>query len=310
MTIEAAVVSFYLLFPVWSEGQEQLASACGRKLAPRNREVVVSSLEYLLQHPEDAYHDPAKVAGESARIDTSSIPRLMESLVLSTGDVHFYGGDGSLRSLESGVEKASWGGVSEGTASSYANDRQFVQSVRDESSRLVERSIWSNSKESRNIRLLRKMRYRYDGDSQTPSFMEDEDFEAQTVRQLDYDKDGRVVKEQDYVLWGGSRHPGSGRSFTYDSQGRLSSETSFAAKKGVAATRTRYVYTAMSSRPNVFYYEDGMLRSKTEYTAENDWIQTTNFSSHYSIRASYKNGVKVSESVYSDGKLQRTRTYE
>ncbi len=310
MTIETAVLSFYLLFPLLSPGQEKLAASCNRNLNPRNRDLVVGSLEYLLDHPEDAHHDPAQVAGEAARIDTSGIPRLMESLGLSSGDLPFYSGEGMLRSMESGVEKSSWGAVDGGNASVYANDRRFVQSVRDGSSRIVEKTVWSNAKEFKNIKLLRKMRYSYTGDSQDPSFLEDEDFEAQTVRQVHYDAAGRISLEQDYVVWGGARHSSGSRRFSYDSRGRLASESSSGGGNGTPATRTRYVYTGSSSKPDTFYYEDGMLRTKTEYSAENDWVQTTYFSSHYSISASYRNGVKVSESVYSDGKLQRTRTYE
>ncbi len=310
MTIEAAVLSFYLLFPVWSEGQEQLAASCGKNLSPRNKDLLVAGIENMLEHPEDAHHDAALVAGEAATIDTSSIPRLMERLGLSSGDVPFYSAGGSLRSLESGVERSSWGAGTEGVSSVYANDKNFVQSVRDDRSRITEKTVWLNAKESKNIRLLRKMLYQYEGDSQTPSFMEDENLEAQTVSQFRYDASGRVVSEKVYVIWGGKRHPGGSKSYSYDSKGRLASESSSAGAGGVPATRTRYDYTGASSKPNSFYYEDGMLRSKIEYTAENDWVQTTYFSSHYNIAATYRNGVKVSESVYNDGKLQRTRTYE
>lgn len=310
MTIETAVLSFYLLFPVWAEGQEQLAASCGRKLSPRNKELLSSGIAYMLEHPEDAHHDPALVAGEAATINTSSIPRLMESLGLSSGDTPYYTGRGTLRSMESGVERASWGSGPEGFSSVYSNDKKVVQSVRDDKSRITEKTVWRNAKESKNIKLLQKMVYQYEGDSQTPAFMEDENFEAQTVSQRRYDAAGRVVSEQDYVIWGGRRHAAGNKKYSYDSQGRLSSESTSAGAGGVPETRTRYSYTSVSSKPNTFYYEDGMLRSKTEYTAENDWVQTTFFSSRYSIAAVYKNGVKVSESVYNDGTLQRTRTYE
>ena len=303
-------MSFYLLFPQWTEGQGGLASLCRRGLTPRHRDLLVSSLEYFLDHPEDAHHDAALVAGDAASIDTSSVPRLMEMFGLSSGGNSFYSDDGTLRSLESGVERASWGEWNDFSSSSYANDRQFVQSVRDKSGRIVEKTVWKNALDYKSIKMLRKMSYSYEGESQSPFFLEDEDFAAQTVRQLHYDSAGRVTREQLFVIWGGSRHPGGSKSYGYDSQGRLSSESSSAGSGGTPATKTRYVYTSVSSKPNSFYYEDGMLRTKTEYTAENDWVQTTYFSSHYSISATYRNAVKVSESVYADGKLQRTRTYE
>ncbi len=310
MTIETAVLSFYLLFPLWNEQQEQLAAACDRQLKPRNRELVVSSLEYFLDHPEDAHHDPALVAGEAATIDTSSLPNLMARLGLYSGEEAYYSGEGKLRFHEAGIEKASWGGLEEGFSSVYANEKRFVQTLRDDKSRIVEKTIWRNAKESKNIKLLRKLSYRYEGDSQTPSFLEDEDFDGQRVSAVFFDAAGRISKEQEYLIWGGSRHKGQSHSYGYDAEGRLTSESSSAGANGTPATRTRYVYTSASSKPDSFYYEDGMLRTKTEYSAENDWLQTTYFSSHYSIVASYRNGVKVSESVYTDGKLQRTRTYE
>ncbi len=310
MTIETAVLSFYLLFPLWNEQQEQLAVACDRQLMPRNRELVVSSLEYFLDHPEDAHHDPALVAGEAASIDTSSIPNLMARLGLYSGESSYYSGEGKLRSHEAGIEQSSWGVLEDGFSSVYANEKRFVQTLRDDQSRIVEKTIWRNAKESKNIKLLRKLSYRYEGDSQTPSFLEDENFDGQRVRAVSFDAAGRISKEQEYLIWGGSRHKGQSHSYSYDGEGRLISESSSAGANGTPATRTRYVYTGASSKPDSFYYEDGMLRTKTEYSAENDWLQTTYFSSHYSIAASYKNGVKVSESVYTDGKLQRTRTYE
>ena len=139
MTIETAVLSFYLLFPYWSGRQEQLAASCGRNLEPRNRELVVSSLESFLAHPEDAHHDPALVAGEAAAIDTSSLPKLMARLGLSSGEQAYYDGDGALRSYKLGVEQASWGNVGDGFSSVYANDSRFVQTLRDGRGRIVKK---------------------------------------------------------------------------------------------------------------------------------------------------------------------------
>lgn len=305
MTIEAAILSFYLLFPAHGDDAAYFASyarAAGKSENPVNKQSLVRDITYMLDHP--------RIALTGTEIDTSNIPNLMAELGLASKEQQFYDSDGSLRATETGVERTSYGNSPQGRTTVFANDFLFTQTIRDEQNRITEKTVWQNARTSDKIKMLSKMTWTYKQDSQQPSFYEEEKIAEQTAKRIYYKESGLPEKEQDYVIYGGAWHSSGRKVYAYDDQGRLVSESDFSNYRGVPDTKMRYSYTEFSSKPNTFYYENGMLRVKTEYSGEEDWIETTYFDRHYNIQAIYKNGRKVGENVYTDGVLKRSRTYD
>lgn len=71
-----------------------------------------------------------------------------------------------------------------------------------------------------------------------------------------------------------------------------------------------YDYKGKGSEPDVLSYENGSLYMKKIYTSSSSWTETIFFEGGMSIRTDYKNGVKMLEIVYSDGKEIRRKTFE
>ncbi len=108
-------------------------------------------------------------------------------------------------------------------------------------------------------------------------------------------------------------------TFSYDNQGRLSvkkiiqnfQDLNKAGKK-IITKRTRtyeYKYGAYSN-PNVFFYENGVLREKLIYTTQTDFTQTLYFDEEFSVVSEFKDGIKVEEIVFLNGNEVRRQIFE
>jgi len=81
-------------------------------------------------------------------------------------------------------------------------------------------------------------------------------------------------------------------------------------KVSVNVVKNVYDYKGKGSEPDVLSYENGSLYMKKIYTSSSSWTETIFFEGGMSIRTDYKNGVKMLEIVYSDGKEIRRKTFE
>ncbi len=304
MTAEAAVLAFYLLFPVWNGRQELLAHAAKKEFptAMQKRETLAELTDFL--------------SGKQ-RVDLAdwqiqgNVPRLMDEIGLGAEEVLRKDSDGALRLLEYGVERFATNG---GRTVVSVNDKQFIQTVYDESYRLAEKSVWQNSQEARGIKLLSRSRYGYSSNavSALPSSLTEELFDEGKVIISGFNADGKTSSVRTYILVKNGRRLVQQDSYTYDRQKRLSSEenVSYAASGAKQhVTKSVYTYTKNSSRPDTKYYEDGTLRIETSYLAQDKYRTTTYFDNRYSITATFENGKKLSEVIYVNGVKQRERTF-
>ncbi len=308
MTLESAILSFYLLFPVWNESQEYLIKSA-QKLSASNNQGLVRNMNYFLEHPRLAIND--------ADLVISGMPNLMEELGMSAQEILFSDEDGKLRTFEYGIEKLSSGSVPASSSKNSdfysavvsSNDKLFTQTLRDKNSRVVEKTTWQNASNSNGISIVRKTTYKYDYGSDSASLCEKEDYLSHMVTRISYNQSGKETSEQSYVRKDGTLYTVSKVYYSYDKLGRISSVSNNSFEKGIPNTKTVYKYTNVSTKPDSSYYEDGVLRIQTVYSAENLWEVTTFFDRRYKIIASYDNGRKICETVYLNGNVQRTRIF-
>ena len=304
MTLEAAVLSFYVLFPVWTDSQSAIALACDK--VPSARERIAKEVSYVLDNPRLALSD---VDSEIQKVGS-----LMQSLGLDAQEIHYTKDDGTLRLLSYGIEKTSLvSDISAGVMNNVSvNDKQFTQIVWDEHKRIKEKSVWRNAAVSSAVKMISKETYFYEF-KDNPSIVSSvaKEFLSQDkASRTYYTINGRISDLRHYNITKKGWVMTIRERYQYDSSGRVSSlrETSY--EKGGIETRTVYSYSENSRHPDTKYYEDGVLRIQTEYSDEEVYKVTTYFQKNFYIEAFYENGRKLKEVVYNNGKVQRTRTFE
>ncbi|MCR5288993.1 MAG: hypothetical protein K6E51_03250 [Treponema sp.] len=95
-------------------------------------------------------------------------------------------------------------------------------------------------------------------------------------------------------------------TFTYDEQSRIIDKKEELYVGSKHTKRQVYNYTDKSHKPDYVYYEDGKVRIKTVYSAENDYVQTSYFDEGYSVVVTYVDGTKVSETYLLNGRKIKT----
>ena len=107
----------------------------------------------------------------------------------------------------------------------------------------------------------------------------------------DYDEKNRVVQEE---------------HITY-----LYSKTATGKEKiDTDAIKKKYSYNGKSSRPDVSYYENNVLRMRTVYQSENVYNETMYFDDGFTVLAYYENNVKRLEIVSIAGVELRRKSFE
>lgn len=99
--------------------------------------------------------------------------------------------------------------------------------------------------------------------------------------------------------------------YKYDSAGQIISEeeihneyrNEFALRINKTTTRKNvYEYVDSSCPPVTSFYENNILRMKTIYSSEKDYVQNIYFDSNNYVKVQIKDGRKISEVFYIDGK--------
>ncbi|MCR5762340.1 MAG: hypothetical protein K6G00_03030 [Treponema sp.] len=305
MTLEAAVLSFYLLFPFLTDGQIYIDRKLGyRILSDLDRTHEISQLQDFLAGKHF-------IENFTSVIDTGNCRRLMNEIGMGAEEVSFKSSEGKIHLLEFGVEKFS---VEQNSSSSknvvYSNNRQISQIVYDDYYRISEKTIWQNAEKSSDIKLLQKIVYSYEDDSGTPSVVSYEYLTKNIVEQISYNKAGNPVKVQSYLLQDGKRMLTKLQSYAYDDKQRLVSEEIKSFGNNSSNSKTIYKYTKTALEPDTKFYKDGVLRSSTTYENSDRYYTTTYFDNRYSITVTYQNKKRIKEVVSINGVRQRARTFD
>ena len=104
-------------------------------------------------------------------------------------------------------------------------------------------------------------------------------------------------------------------TWTYDQKNRITSETVSEKSK---VQKQVFIYDKIDKLgdnpdnipPDYEYYENGVLRTKTEYKTKGTYNTTIVFDSINTVRAEYENYIKVRDVYYVNGVQRRIKSYE
>ncbi len=192
----------------------------------------------------------------------------------------------------------------------YSN-KAAVRLFYDELFRLTKKEHWNmDSVQNAKKKLVEK--YEYADDSKNPVQKIIESDTAVFVSKLN--ENGLVIRTEKYE---GERKgkPVSITTWTYDEKNRITSET--VSEKGRVQKQV-FLYSKIDKLeenpdnipPDYEYYENGVLRTKTEYTTKGTYKTTIVFDSVNTVRAEYENYIKVRDVYYVNGVQKRIKSYE
>lgn len=304
MTLEAAVLSFYLLFPVVTDGQRYIEHKFVREsLSERQKIQQIAKLKDFLAGKH--YID------DSSLVINANIPLLMNEIGLGAEELLHKKDDEKIRLLEFGVEKFS---VEQNCFSGKnvvnVNNRQFLQTSYDDYYRVIEKTLWLNGEKSSDVKLLQRTVYNYDDDGTVPATVSHEYISKNKIEQISYNKFGNPVRIHSYTIKDGKRILTNRQSFLYDSSQRIISEETNSYTINAPSSKTVYTYTKKSKEPDTKYYEGGILRISTTYESNDRYRITTYFDNRYSITVTYQDKKRIKEVVYLNGVRQRERTFD
>ena len=158
------------------------------------------------------------------------------------------------------------------------NSSQIVRREYDDLLRLASVIVWKNARSASEVLLLSRENYIYSQGE-----------ESHLIRNKNPVREVRKGETESVIT----------RTFDYD--GRLvSQEEVFTLEGKSTVKRFEYTYTSFSE-PNMFYFEDGILRMTQKYEGNSRWRQTVFFDGGFSVVTLYEDFVKVEEHFVEGG---------
>ena len=206
----------------------------------------------------------------------------------------------------------------------YSN-KAAVRLFYDEFFRLTKKEHWNmESVQNAKIKLVEK--YEYEGQSKNPVQKIIEADDTLFVSKLN--ENGLVIRtlkyevpkltEEDSKKSDSKKQSNkliSTTTWTYDQKNRITSETVSEKSK---VQKQVFIYDKIDKLgdnpdnipPDYEYYENGVLRTKTEYKTKGTYNTTIVFDSINTVRAEYENYIKVRDVYYLNGVQRRIKSYE
>lgn len=312
-----------MAFPMWSASLRPKLLV--DFLLPEYSGVMDSSVPYDAASDSGAWVGAAiRAAAENPAADETDLTQ--ETLLSDArGEQPESPAERSLRDAEETLRLYSSGGESlalqkaqsedGGSVVVSANEKRAARRFFDGRMRLSRLEIWSAEEKASGARLVSEAGYVYDGDATKPAsaVIREKDLR----RELSYDGDGRPVSCA--VFSGGDEKPCSLTRWKYNAAGKISERYSEAyeykvkngrAVRNVDSERYVYEYKTDGGRPDCFYYENGVLRTQTVYSAEDSYVSTLYFDDGLVMESCYSADIKTRETLYRNGVILRSRTYE
>ena len=192
----------------------------------------------------------------------------------------------------------------------YSN-KSAVRLFYDDIFRLTKKELWNmESVQAAKIKLIEK--YTYKDDSKKPVEKIIESDSAVFVSKLN--ENGLVIRTEKYAVDSKDK-PLSVTTWTYDEKDRITSES--IQEKGRVQKQV-YIYTKIDKLednpdnlpPDYEYYENGVLRTKTEYSTKGNYSTTIVFDKINSVRTDYEDYIKVRDVYFMNGVQRRVKNYE
>ncbi|MCR5606564.1 MAG: hypothetical protein K6F69_07090 [Treponema sp.] len=201
----------------------------------------------------------------------------------------------------------------------YSNSDSLVQTVYDDFMRLSKKTIWSLPKNKSSIADISLIvSYNYASDESTVADKISEyKVSSNEIIEYFYNAKGLCDKKILYTLLEDENKENintklkkASYTYKYDDENRLRREetTEYSENGDITnVDKNVYVYTELCSLPDLYFYENDVLRMKTEYKSEDNYFVTTYFDGDYRVLVSYEHGRKVLERVFIKNKEIRRR---
>ena len=207
----------------------------------------------------------------------------------------------------------------------HYSDKAAVRLFYDEFFRLTKKEHW-NMESVQNAKLKLVEKYEYKGEAKNPVQKIIESDTNVFVSKLN--ENGLVIRTQKYevpqITEEDSKKSDSKKrsnklvsttSWTYDQKNRITSETVSEKSK---VQKQVFIYDKIDRLednpdnipPDYEYYENGVLRTKTEYSTKGTYRTTIVFDKVNTVRAEYENYIKVRDVYYVNGVQKRIKSYE
>lgn len=320
MNIASAILSFYLLLPVIYPHQQKLLNLVKPNSNEKENFLLRQELVEFLQNninSQDALLNQQNALnlenfGEDA--DDFINPKLAENQNQeSVSQNVLVNSLNKIRLFEFGEEKLEVNSKNSKKSLVSVNSQTFTLSSYDENARLSEIVEWKNAQNSENSIMLKKTSFSYedgfdlDGKSIIKSSRKTvQDFQEKTLTVTLYNEDFLPIRSQKFLLdENQNRTSLQSSAFDYDEEKRVVQYREINYYKAdnfidaISRLSKKYVYkySMENSNPDLEYYENNVLRLKTQYLTEQDYIETAFFDNDIKVESRYENNVKISTKI-------------
>ena len=326
MTLEAMVLSLYMIFPIISAPQKQLQEHYLESNQTDRSSIEIDGGSSLLATLEEwnvlMQNEFLNTEEEGIAIDNLELLENPELGPQSAGSALALGLEeesyaeivykNSLRRLaffNYGEEYFTPSAPLDGSNSIVnVNSSIIVRNIYDDQYRLSEKITWKNAPTVKDSEMLSKITYYYGNTSSSIPVRERRElYDKKLVNVIRYSPSGKVLQFEKYSKASAKSKEVLEQKITYDydSKNRVIKEESsdLVKDEGRYINKKReYRYLRSGVKPTVWYYEEGKLRILTEYGENDDsYVETVFFDEGFSIKSEFKDGVKVNETIYHAG---------
>ncbi len=323
MNIASAILSFYLLLPVIYPRQQKLLNLAKPNPNEKQNFLLRQELVEFLQNnkyfelnsqnQQNAFfsEENSFFSEENASLNAEN-PELSENQELESQNI-LIDSLNKIRLFEFGEEKLELSSKNSQKSLVSVNSQTFILNSYDENSLLTETVEWKNAQNSEDSVMLKKTSFSYekgfdaDGKSIIKSSKKTvQDFQEKTLSVTLYNEDLLPIRSQKYsVDENGNRTRIQSSAIDYDGEKRVVQYREINYYKAdnfidaISRLSKKYVYkySAEIENPDFEYYENNVLRLKTQYLNEQDYIETAFFDNDIKVESRYENNVKISTKI-------------
>ncbi len=195
--------------------------------------------------------------------------------------------------------------------------KNLVRFYYDEKMRVLKKELWNYAGDFNASAVRSVQDFEYDEDAFIPrksTLTEDK-----MRRVFSYDQAGRITESRNYRILRRGDLLESLTRWTFTEDGKISErwyeEFERIARqslevRSVHSKREVYEYKVGDRTPDYSYYEDGVLRMQTVYSAADDFITYMYFDNDFVVESYTSGGFKTKDVFYMNGKVRRVKTYE
>ncbi len=324
MDFAYALISFYLLLPVLYPEQKNLLNLAKPNQNEKENFVTRQELVEFLSAKNDLdslqkniipygleneFDENSEVKNESSSEQEIQKEESATQIILKSSS-------NKIRLFKFGEEQFCLDSNNQKKSLVSVNSELFTLSTYDEKSRLVEFVEWQNASTLDASIMLRKISYSYseetDSETKIPKIIltarREENFKEKTLTLSEFDENSLLKRNDVYsVESDGKYFKTQSSAFDYDDEKRLLlwreinyyKEGDEAAKISKLSKKYSYRYKENFENPDIEYFENDILRLKTEYLSDSDYVETSYFDGGLEIKSYYENNVKVFSKIES-----------